>query len=206
MRMANVKPTKAIWEKIDAQITKMYAARLAHASAWSSYDMTESEIVQIITDEVFPVHERTMCQNLGGKYFSTTDFLSVVIDAGDLKVDYRAGLPSVIYAPDSFSAHYRPVLVCRDSRIADIAKRRFLGMSNVTKELDVFRENLKKAYDTSPSINALAKIWPAIVDLLPDEVRARMTQNTARRTVKDLTNEIDSSSLSVSLLMAKVGA
>jgi hypothetical protein len=187
----------------------MYKDRLVYAADWAHYGLTKPQFDRIVIDSIFPPEVEIKIQALGSKWFTTNNMISVAVHNGvtvdTYNVEGNLGGREALVSPhwNSYSTATMPK--CLDPRITQIAADRRAAQAKIITEREEFTNKVKKMWDDAPSVNALVKIWPPILDLLPSHAAQAVQQKTTRRTAKQMSQNIDTAALSVHILKAKVG-
>lgn len=203
-----LKPTQFLWSKIENKINSMFEERIKFASNWYNYGTTQSQFNRLCIANLIPPEIDAQIQALGERWFPQNDNVSVLIHNGMAKDNYM--LPMAIggrkpfVSPHWNAYHSQGHPKVDDEVIEGIARRRREALAKVMTEKKEFVDQVKKVWDEAPSINALAKIWPPITDLLPPDIVEKLETKPKRRTTKQLAQDMDTKSLSVSILKAKV--
>jgi hypothetical protein len=203
-----LKPTQALWNQIEAKIEAMFKERLVYALNWTNYGLSKIEIDKRCLASVIPAEEDVLVQQLGAKWFVSSEDMTVKINNGTnhdtLQISTKVGGRKPLISPhwNSYGDSGRPQVT--DPTIVSIATRRHEAWEKVRTEQKDFVASVKEVWEDAPSINALMKIWPPIVDLLPPEIVRKLEQKTTRRTAKQMAENVDTKSLSVHILKAKV--
>jgi hypothetical protein len=203
-----LKPTQALWNQIESKIEAMFKERITYALNWTNYGLSKIEIDKRCLASVIPPEEDVLVQQLGARWFLNSEDMTVKIHNGTnhdtLQISTKAGGRKPLISPhwNSYGDAGRPTVT--DPMIVNIATRRHEAWQKVQTEQKEFVASVKEVWDDAPSINALMKIWPPIVDLLPAEIVRKLEQKTTRRTAKQMAENVDTKSLSVHILKAKV--
>lgn len=179
----------------------MFESRTNHALKWENYGMSYEEICARIVANLCPPEHRTMIEALGPVYFSKLDQVRVKFSISGPEHAFKLSTP--ILGIDKWNSYYDAVFIC-DPDLARIEAERKAAAHLVATEKDNFIKKINELYDQAPSINALIKVWPPIVDLLDPDVVERVNRKTERTSAKKLAANINVNDLSASLLVAKV--
>jgi len=204
-----LKPTQKLWESVAEKITGMYKDRLVYAADWYHYGLTKPQFDRIIAESIFPPEVDAKIQALGLVWFKQENIVTVaihngvVMDSYSIESNFGGRQPLVSPHWNSYSTATMPK--CLDPRITQIAANRRAAQAKIVTEREEFSAKVKKMWDDAPSVNALVKIWPPILDLLPSHAAQAVQQKTTRRTAKQMSQNIDTAALSVHILKAKVG-
>lgn len=196
-----VKCTQAIKESIEVKINSMFESRTKHALAWENYGMSYEEICARIVAKLCPSEHRVMIDALGPTYFDSLSEVRVKFSISG--PDYCFKLPKPILGISAWNSYYNSVLI-RDPDLAKIEQQRKEASDLVLTEKTKFVRQVNELYDQAPSINALIKVWPPIVNLLDSDVIERVNRKTERTSAKKLAANVNVNDLSASLLVAKV--
>jgi hypothetical protein len=203
-----LKPTQSLWSSVEGKIEAMFKERLAYALNWTNYGLTKAEFDKRCIESIIPADEEALVQQLGEKWFVSVETIHVKIHNGtnndSYEVSTKVGGRKPLVSPNwnSYGDNNKPRV--NDETIKDIARRRHEAEQKIITEKKDFIASVKKVWDEVPSINAMLKIWPPIVDLLPADAVRKLEEKITRRSIKDLAADVDTKSLSVHILKAKV--
>jgi hypothetical protein len=202
-----LKPTQALWNQVDNKINSMFVERINYASNWLNYGMKKDEFDLLCLRAVISAEEDFIVQQLADNWFNTEENIHVEIHNGKHNETYT--LPASTggrkpYVSPRWNQYGSNKPRVKDEKIREIAMRRREAINVITKERDDFKAMVKKAWDGAPSLNALAKIWPPIVDLLPNETVQKLNEKAERRSAAAMEENVDTKALSVHILKAKV--
>lgn len=198
--MAAVKPTQLLWASIDNNIAKMFTKRMAYAEDWTNYGLSKVELERVMYDEALPLEERNMINDLGEKYFTKHEQLDVSISG----CTYKLPLKPSEYLPDKLTG-WNGKVVLKGPQIIAIAECRREAIKKINADKEAFIKQVKSAFDSAPSINTLLKVWPPILDLLPQSAIDKVNKKvTTRRDLAKTFDERTLNGLSGHLLKAKV--
>lgn len=203
-----LKPTQALWKQVETKIDSMFEERIKYALNWYNYGMLKHEFDKACINWIIPADQDELVQKLGTRWFPIRDEITVTIPTGSGTTTYslsaKTGGRTPYVSPhwNDYNDSNRPKVL--DPKIMEISRLRHEANGKIVSERDAFKEEVKKIWYSAPSVNSLAKVWPPIIDLLPKEVVQQLEVKVKRRTAKELSDEVDTKTLSVRILKAKV--
>jgi hypothetical protein len=203
-----LKPTQSLWKEVESKISSMYEERLKYARDWSHYGMRMTEFNIRCLHSVIPPRIDELMQKLGEDWLPKNETITVRIANGGKDGDSYSfpantgGRKPLVSAKWDYYNHNAAHV--KDQEIIDIATKRREAILKITAEQTEFVASVSKVWNDAPSVNALMKIWPPIVDLLPAEVVQKLNEKNVRRTAAQMAGEVDTNKLSVHILKAKV--
>lgn len=202
-----VKTTKVIWGEIESRIATMFQARFQVAYDWYSYGLTKEEFDKRCFDSVFPTDKLEAIYKIA-EFFDLYDYVNVKIkpDPDGIYEQYKLQLDHKMPMSEKWHSYPYRIPEITDSELVKIAARRREAIRREEAERDALLEKLRSLYNQAPSVNALLKAWPPIIELLPNDVVEKCNRKTERQAFEKKVIETDAAALSTSLLKAKICA
>jgi hypothetical protein len=203
-----LKPTQFLWKQVEEKISSLYEERLKYARDWAHYGMRVTEFNIRCLHSVIPPRIDELMQKLGEEWLSKSETIDVRIANGGKEPDVYSlpantgGRKPLVSARWDHYGGNRPHV--KDQEIIDLATKRREAILKISAERDEFKASVSKVWNDAPSVNALMKIWPPIVDLLPNDIVQKLNEKNVRRTAAQMTEAVDTNKLSVHILKAKV--
>jgi hypothetical protein len=203
------KPTQALWKQVEHKIDDMFKERITYALDWYKYGLSKHQFDLACMRSLVTPEEDVLVHQLGEKWLTKSDEIGVAIHNGhdwdNYQLPAKAGGRTNYVSPLWTTYHTSAKPKIQDPTIKDVAQRRHEAYRKIISEREEFKKKVKEVWEQAPSLNALAKIWPPIIDLLPTGVVQKINEKNERRTTKQLSENVDTKSLSVHILKAKVG-
>lgn len=196
-----VRTTEKIWSEIDTRIGKMFQARAEHANNIASHGATAEEWNELLLRSVVSVEDEKHIAQLPDYFFVETKsfYVNTQHELWPVTLNTPMRLPGQWDRYDK-----RPKAKYNVERINEILEKRKVARQKVEDEKQAFVKKVKDLWNQATSVNELIKLWPPIVDLLPQDVIDRVNAKPTR--TKREKPEADVSELNVHMLKARVAA
>lgn len=206
--MALVKCTKEIKSHVTAQIDELFKGRIK--KAYELKGITELEVAEEVYSRIFTLNRVKAMQEITAEItgnfkllFDSKEFtFTVKLAAGTerkIAINWANSRQVLAQFTSAYNApEISQLTAATGQAIIEASARR----QAVVKERENFKADFNRALEQVKSVNELIKLWPAVVELLPEGTMDRINRKTGPR-IK--TEEVfDAAALNVQLLKAKV--
>lgn len=205
--MALVKCTKEIKSHVTSKIDELFSGRIN--KAYELRGMTESQVANEVYAKIHtPDRIKVMLEtaaDINKEFkilFDVREFGFTAQVEGvnrKIQINWNVARPALRDFASSYNAPIVEGFTPETKQvILEAAKRR----KAVIDERETFKKSFNEAFEQVKSVNELIKLWPAVIELLPNGTMDRVNRKTGPRIKQG--ELFDAAALNVQLLKAKV--
>lgn len=207
-----VAKTASIWREITDNISQLYQERLNSAMKYENYGLSLDAIHALAIANTFPQDLQDVMRKYPEAFVSEGSGYAAhyVINSLDgqhqITQTFNIFCPAKLPIPNGFSSWRGDKRVITDPQLLDIFQKRANAMTLVNNQQNAFLEKVSNVWSKVPSVNAFIKAWPPGAELLSMNTKERINKKrlSSEKRTKLALNDVDMSSISSELLMAKV--